>query len=175
MALTTGTIQRRASSIKIDIIFNYMATTPVFKIAPTTQQYEWGKLGSTAKVAQFAAASQLSAFHVDESTPYAEVRLISPRKTSLTSSSSGWAPTPSHHPVSFPQTRSFQSISQSIQSSSENAPSTHSAHPTAIYLFYSRFYPSRKRSASRLILTRPPPRSSMQNSLKSTKVPRFIK
>ncbi|KAG6885750.1 hypothetical protein C0993_010261 [Termitomyces sp. T159_Od127] len=50
-----------------------MSATPVFKIAPTTQQYDWGKIGSTAKVAQFAAASKLPGFTVDESVPYAEL------------------------------------------------------------------------------------------------------
>lgn len=49
------------------------STTPVFKIAPTTQQYDWGKIGSSAKVAQFAAASKLPGFTIDESSPYAEV------------------------------------------------------------------------------------------------------
>jgi hypothetical protein len=46
----------------------------VFKVIPTTQQYDWGKLGSNSKVAQFAAASSLPAFSVNESLPYAEVR-----------------------------------------------------------------------------------------------------
>jgi len=47
---------------------------PIFKIIPTTQQYDWGKIGSNAKVAQFAAASRLPGFSIDESAPYAEVR-----------------------------------------------------------------------------------------------------
>ena len=38
------------------------------KIAPTTQQYEWGK-----PVTQFAAPSS---FHIGESTPYAEARRL---------------------------------------------------------------------------------------------------
>ncbi|KAG6822374.1 hypothetical protein H0H87_003492 [Tephrocybe sp. NHM501043] len=50
-----------------------MSSPPVFKLAPTTQQYDWGKSGSTAKVAQFAAASQLPGFTIDESAPYAEL------------------------------------------------------------------------------------------------------
>jgi mannose-6-phosphate isomerase len=51
-----------------------MAPSPtVFKIIPTTQQYDWGKIGKNAKVAQFAAASSLPGFSVDESLPYAEV------------------------------------------------------------------------------------------------------
>ncbi|KAG6917106.1 hypothetical protein DXG01_003926 [Tephrocybe rancida] len=48
-----------------------MSSTPVFKIVPTTQQYAWGKIGSSAKVAQFSAASQ-PGFTIDESSPYAE-------------------------------------------------------------------------------------------------------
>ncbi|KAG6895628.1 hypothetical protein C0992_000301 [Termitomyces sp. T32_za158] len=50
-----------------------MSPTPVFKIAPTTQQYDWGKTGSTAKVAQFATTSKLPGFTIDESAPYAEL------------------------------------------------------------------------------------------------------
>lgn len=51
-----------------------MASSPsVFKIIPTTQQYDWGKIGSNAKVAQFAKASSLPGFSVNESLPYAEV------------------------------------------------------------------------------------------------------
>ncbi|KAF8075262.1 mannose-6-phosphate isomerase [Lyophyllum atratum] len=46
------------------------STTPVFKIVPTTQQYDWGKIGTSAKVAQFAAAS---GFTIDSSAPYAEL------------------------------------------------------------------------------------------------------
>ncbi|KAG6840827.1 hypothetical protein C0991_004050 [Blastosporella zonata] len=45
----------------------------VFKIAPTTQQYDWGKTGSSAKVAQFAASSKLPGFTINESAPYAEL------------------------------------------------------------------------------------------------------
>jgi mannose-6-phosphate isomerase len=50
-----------------------MASPSVFKIIPTTQQYDWGKIGSNAKVALFAAASSLPGFSVNESLPYAEV------------------------------------------------------------------------------------------------------
>jgi len=46
----------------------------VFKIAPTTQKYDWGKIGTSSKVAQFASASQLAGFTIDERSPYAEVR-----------------------------------------------------------------------------------------------------
>ncbi|TEB22224.1 mannos-6-phosphate isomerase [Coprinellus micaceus] len=45
----------------------------VFKIVPTTQQYDWGKIGREAKVAQFAEASKLPGFTVDEVKPYAEL------------------------------------------------------------------------------------------------------
>ena len=48
-----------------------MAT--VFKIIPTVQQYDWGKIGNTSKVAQFATSSKLPAFEIDEKAPYAEV------------------------------------------------------------------------------------------------------
>ena len=50
-------------------------TTPVFKIIPTTQQYDWGKVGLDSKVAQFAVASKIPGFELDEDTPYAEVRV----------------------------------------------------------------------------------------------------
>jgi mannose-6-phosphate isomerase len=53
-----------------------MATPRVFKVNPTTQQYDWGKLGRQAKVAQFAEASQLPGFAVNDEKPYAEVRVI---------------------------------------------------------------------------------------------------
>ncbi|ESK87995.1 mannose-6-phosphate isomerase [Moniliophthora roreri MCA 2997] len=45
----------------------------VFKIVPTTQQYDWGKRGSKSKVAQLASASQIPNFFLDESKPYAEL------------------------------------------------------------------------------------------------------
>ena len=47
----------------------------VFKIVPTVQQYDWGKLGTSSKVAVFAQSAGISDFHVDESKPYAEVRV----------------------------------------------------------------------------------------------------
>jgi len=46
----------------------------VFKIVPTVQQYDWGKLGTSSKVAIFAQSAGIAEFHVDESKPYAEVR-----------------------------------------------------------------------------------------------------
>jgi len=48
-------------------------TLPIFKIIPTTQQYEWGKKGKASKVAQFAASSQLPGFAINDAQPYAEV------------------------------------------------------------------------------------------------------
>lgn len=44
-----------------------MAT--VFKIIPTTQQYDWGKIGWDSKVAQLAPLD----VSIDEAAPYAEV------------------------------------------------------------------------------------------------------
>ncbi|KAF9035626.1 mannose-6-phosphate isomerase [Panaeolus papilionaceus] len=46
---------------------------PVFKILPTTQQYDWGKLGKDSKVAEFAKGSEIPGFNVDENAPYAEL------------------------------------------------------------------------------------------------------
>lgn len=48
-------------------------TVPVFKIVPTIQQYDWGRIGNESKVAQFAAASGVPEFTVDDAQPYAEV------------------------------------------------------------------------------------------------------
>lgn len=45
---------------------------PVFLITPTTQKYEWGKIGISSKVAQLLK-SAASGFVLDESTPYAEL------------------------------------------------------------------------------------------------------
>ncbi|KAF8153993.1 mannose-6-phosphate isomerase [Crassisporium funariophilum] len=47
--------------------------SPVFKIIPTTQQYDWGKQGRSSKVAEFASASQIPGFTIDEGSPYAEL------------------------------------------------------------------------------------------------------
>lgn len=52
-----------------------MATSPVFPIVATTQQYDWGKVGLASKVAQFAQSSQAPDFVLDENAPYAEVSL----------------------------------------------------------------------------------------------------
>ena len=45
----------------------------VFKLIPTTQKYDWGKIGLSSKVAQYAAACKLPGFMLDENSPYAEV------------------------------------------------------------------------------------------------------
>jgi mannose-6-phosphate isomerase len=45
----------------------------VFKIVPTVQQYDWGKIGTSSKVAVFAQSAGISDFRVDGSKPYAEV------------------------------------------------------------------------------------------------------
>lgn len=45
----------------------------VFKIVPTVQQYGWGKIGTSSKVAVFAQSAGISEFRVDGSKPYAEV------------------------------------------------------------------------------------------------------
>jgi len=51
----------------------------VFKIHPTTQQYDWGKTGFTSVVAQLAAASGVPSLKdIDEGKPYAEVPYSSP-------------------------------------------------------------------------------------------------
>ena len=52
-------------------------TSPVFKIVPTVQQYDWGTTGSASKVAQFA--SKIPDFTLQESEPYAEVCTPRPR------------------------------------------------------------------------------------------------
>lgn len=50
-----------------------MTVAPVFKILPTTQQYDWGKIGSYSTVAQFAAASKIPGFTLEHNKPYAEL------------------------------------------------------------------------------------------------------
>ncbi|KAJ6561175.1 mannose-6-phosphate isomerase [Mycena vulgaris] len=48
-------------------------SAPVFKIIPTTQKYDWGKIGTSSKVAQFASASKIPGFTLEDSAPYAEL------------------------------------------------------------------------------------------------------
>ncbi|OJA17482.1 hypothetical protein AZE42_03917 [Rhizopogon vesiculosus] len=46
---------------------------PVFRIIPTTQNYDWGKKGSDSKVAEFASGARIPGFTFNESAPYAEL------------------------------------------------------------------------------------------------------
>ncbi|EIW74209.1 mannose-6-phosphate isomerase [Coniophora puteana RWD-64-598 SS2] len=50
-----------------------MAVDPVFRIAPTSQSYDWGKVGEDSKVAQLSAGAGIPGFTVKQSTPYAEL------------------------------------------------------------------------------------------------------
>ncbi|KZP25490.1 mannos-6-phosphate isomerase [Athelia psychrophila] len=51
-----------------------MSSVPqVFAVVPTTQSYDWGKVGSDSKVAQLAAASKVPGFSLEEQKPYAEL------------------------------------------------------------------------------------------------------
>lgn len=51
-----------------------MTSVPsVFALIPTTQSYDWGKVGSDSEVAQLATASNLPGFQVDERARYAEL------------------------------------------------------------------------------------------------------
>lgn len=52
-----------------------MSVEPVFKLVPTAQSYDWGKLGSDSEVARLAAASSVPGFKLDEKSPYAEVSI----------------------------------------------------------------------------------------------------
>jgi hypothetical protein len=56
---------------------------PVFALTPTTQSYDWGKTGSDSKVAQFAIASPVSGFKLDEKAQYAEVSIESVSHSNL--------------------------------------------------------------------------------------------
>jgi len=59
-----------------------------FKLAPTVQQYDWGKIGTSSKVAVYAQSAGISDFHVDESKPYAELWMgTHPKSPSLVLSS----------------------------------------------------------------------------------------
>ncbi|KAI9448479.1 mannose-6-phosphate isomerase [Lactarius indigo] len=59
-----------------------------FKVTPTVQQYDWGKLGSASKVAVFAQSAGLSDFRVDETKPYAELWMgTHPKSPSLITAS----------------------------------------------------------------------------------------
>jgi mannose-6-phosphate isomerase len=54
-----------------------MTSAPVFKLKPTVQTYDWGKIGRESKVAQLAQAGKAAGFTMDEGKPYAEVCLVS--------------------------------------------------------------------------------------------------
>ena len=58
--------------------------SPVFKIAPGIQSYDWGKKGRSSLAAQLAEES-VPDFQVDKNKPYAEVRrpLTLPSVTAL--------------------------------------------------------------------------------------------
>ncbi len=51
---------------------------PVFRIVPSIQKYDWGKIGAASKVAQLVAGG--AAIPADDDTPYAEVRGHPPRR-----------------------------------------------------------------------------------------------
>ncbi|PPR06753.1 hypothetical protein CVT24_013061 [Panaeolus cyanescens] len=53
--------------------FDMSSGSSVFKILPTTQQYDWGKLGKDSKVAEYAKGSAIPGFSVNEDAPYAEL------------------------------------------------------------------------------------------------------
>ncbi|KAH7888635.1 mannose-6-phosphate isomerase [Phlebopus sp. FC_14] len=48
------------------------AIQPVFRVAPTIQNYDWGKVGKHSKVAQFASNAHIPGFNLDDSACYAE-------------------------------------------------------------------------------------------------------
>lgn len=54
------------------MIESQMASHPVFQLIAGVQAYDWGKIGSDSKAAQYAQA--IPGFDLDGSTPYAEVR-----------------------------------------------------------------------------------------------------
>ena len=49
----------------------------VFRVIPTTQQYDWGKKGRDSIVAQLAQAYQAHGLEIVDGSPYAEVRSLS--------------------------------------------------------------------------------------------------
>lgn len=49
-------------------------TEQVFRLIPATQNYPWGKKGSSSLVAQLADGSGIPDFKINESNSYAEVR-----------------------------------------------------------------------------------------------------
>ncbi|PFH45820.1 hypothetical protein AMATHDRAFT_8616 [Amanita thiersii Skay4041] len=51
------------------------SASTVFKSTPTIQEYDWGRVGGTNKVTQFAAASVIPGFAIDDARPYTEIRI----------------------------------------------------------------------------------------------------
>ena len=49
--------------------------TPVARLDYVVQSYDWGKLGSSSKVAACAYSNSNGHFQVKETTPYAEVSI----------------------------------------------------------------------------------------------------
>jgi mannose-6-phosphate isomerase len=45
----------------------------IFQITPTIQNYDWGKIGASSKVAQLASASKITGFSLADGKHYAEV------------------------------------------------------------------------------------------------------
>ena len=56
-----------------------MSQARVFALAAGIQSYDWGKIGSSSKAAQYAQSAAQPSFTIDENKPYAEVRSASPR------------------------------------------------------------------------------------------------
>jgi mannose-6-phosphate isomerase len=60
----------------------------VFKLTPTVQSYEWGKIGRQSKVAQLAEAGKAADLTVEDHKPYAEVCALCPcRRVSISEAS----------------------------------------------------------------------------------------
>ncbi|KAI0314741.1 mannose-6-phosphate isomerase [Amylostereum chailletii] len=74
-------------------------SAPVFLLTPTVQQYDWGKIGISSKVAQFAKAANVAA--VDDDAPYAELWMGTHPSSPSTVASTGapLASTLAQHPA----------------------------------------------------------------------------
>jgi hypothetical protein len=119
-----------------------MSSLAVFKILPTTQKYDWGKLGLTSKIAQLISQPQYAEFEpkIDEKSPYAEVYYICCRTFSErpddTLTSYGWGLTPNRlHVYYLIPIKFFQNTSPVIQNSSESPSSINSMPGTATFPF----------------------------------------
>lgn len=79
-------------------VFMMNTIEPVFRIIPTTQNYDWGKKGNESKVAEFASGAEIPGFTLNESTPYAEVGVPEARvcvrsdRWAYNDTSFGWVP-----------------------------------------------------------------------------------